>query len=512
MTPELVWFKRDLRLADHSPLMAAAKRGPVICLYIYEPVIIQADDFSRRHLLFINDSLVALDTALKAIGSRLLHREGDPVSVLSDLHQTIGFERIRVHQETTNGVSFERDRRVLSWASEQGVEVIEYRQQGVERRLASRDGWARQWQTFVASPLVPAPKGLEDGTGELASSGVLAPEHFSLPDDGLQDFQRGGEELARQVLASFLKTRSNGYIGGLSSPGAAWDACSRLSPYLAYGNLSLRTVYQRTMLRKKERQRQRGAGDFQAKALTMFTERLAWHCHFMQKLEDEPRIEFQNMNRAFDGLRDEEINREYFDAWASGQTGYPMIDACMRALIATGWINFRMRAMLISFATQHLWLHWREPALHLARKLLDYEPGIHYSQVQMQAGTTGIAAKRIYSPIKQIHDHDPEGVFLRRWLPELKNVPNAYIAEPHKLPREIQQRSACQIGVDYPAPIVDHLTAYREARQKLHSASYQAKVQGESARVFKRHGSRRKQAMRGSGRRAQRNSLQRDLF
>ena len=298
------------------------------------------------------------------------------------------------------------------------------------------------------------------------------------------------------MLASFLKTRSNGYIGGLSSPVTAWDACSRLSPYLTYGNVSMRTVYQRTALRKKERQKQRGNGDFQAKALTMFTERLAWHCHFMQKLEDEPRIEFENMNRAFDGLRDEAINREYYEAWARGQTGYPMIDACMRALIATGWINFRMRAMLVSFATQHLWLHWREPALHLARMFLDYEPGIHYSQIQMQAGTTGIAAKRIYSPIKQVIDHDPEGVFLRRWLPELRNVPNEYMAEPHKMPIEIQKLAGCLIGTDYPAPIVDHSTAYREARDKIQSASRAAKLQGESARVFERHGSRRKRGMR----------------
>ncbi|MEO0438838.1 MAG: deoxyribodipyrimidine photo-lyase [Pseudomonadota bacterium] len=507
MSPELVWFKRDLRIADHSPLIAAAKRGPVLCLYIYEPELLSAEDFSRRHLVFINESLAALDESLRAIGSRLVLCCGEAVEVLSSLHQATGFQRIRTHQETTNGVSFARDKRVLAWAKAQGVDVVEYRQQGVARRLKSRDGWAKQWQSFVVSPLVPAPRGLEDGSADHESVGILAPEHFNLADDGLGEHQHGGEQEAHRVLASFLKTRSHGYIGGLSSPVTAWDACSRLSPYLTYGNVSLRTVYQRTALRKKERQRQRGNGDFQAKALTMFTERLAWHCHFMQKLEDEPRIEFENMNKAFDGLRDEAINREYYEAWACGQTGYPMIDACMRALIATGWINFRMRAMLVSFATQHLWLHWREPALHLARMFLDYEPGIHYSQIQMQAGTTGIAAKRIYSPIKQVIDHDPEGVFLRRWLPELKNVPNEYMAEPHKMPIEIQKLAGCLIGTDYPAPIVDHSTAYREARDKIQRASRAAKLQGESARVFERHGSRRKQGMRRKPGRSRQRSL-----
>ena len=101
----------------------------------------------------------------------------------------------------------------------------------------------------------------------------------------------------------------------------------------------------------------------------------------MQKLEDEPEIEFRNFNRAYDGLREDEFNDEYFEAWCHGRTGYPMVDACMRALHQTGWINFRMRAMLVSFASYHLWLHWRQPALYLARLFLDYEPGIHYSQI-----------------------------------------------------------------------------------------------------------------------------------
>ena len=215
----------------------------------------------------------------------------------------------------------------------------------------------------------------------------------------------------------------------------------------------------------------------------------------MQKLEDEPRIEFENMNSAFDGLRDDSFDQERFDAWARGRTGYPMIDACMRALIATGWINFRMRAMLISFATHHLWLPWRQPALHLARLFVDYEPGIHYSQVQMQAGSDGISTQRIYSPIKQVKDQDPEGLFLRRWLPELAAVPDEHLAEPHRMPREVQEQAGCRIGRDYPVPIVDHAAAYGEARRKLRIAGRQGRASGASEQVFRRHGSRRRRAM-----------------
>jgi deoxyribodipyrimidine photo-lyase len=498
MKPELVWFKRDLRISDHSPLVAASKRGPVVCLYIYEPELLTADDASRRHLLFINDSLRDLATSLEGLGARLILRCGEACAVLEDLWRECGFERIRVHQETTNGLAFARDRRVLSWARNRSIDVVEYRQQGVVRRLPSREGWGGHWQSFAQSPLVAAPRRIEDAGASLFSDVIRAPEAFRLADDGLEERQEGGEAQGQLALRSFLKTRSEAYVQGLSSPVTAWEACSRLSPYLAYGNLSIRSVYQRAAQRRRDIQRQRGAQDPWAKALTAYLERLAWHCHFMQKLEDEPRIEFENMNPAFDGLREGEFNEDYFEAWAAGRTGYPMVDACMRALRATGWINFRMRAMLISFASHHLWLHWRRPALHLARLFVDYEPGIHYSQIQMQAGTDGISALRMYSPTKQVLDHDPNGDFIRRWLPELARVPAEHIAEPQLMPRALQQEIGCVIGRDYPAPIVDHLTAYGQAQRRLQAARREGKRSGASMDVFQRHGSRRKNRMRAA--------------
>jgi len=496
MTAELVWFKRDLRVTDHSPLLAAAKRGKVICLYIYEPDLISADDFSKRHLLFINDSLTELDRDLRRLGSRLLIRRGDAVDVISGLHAEAGFHCIRAHQETTNALSYQRDRAVKKWARSAGIDFIEYRQQGVVRAMTSRDGWARQWQGFVTSPLVSRPGHIVDGATGLTGLGMQSPQSFALKDDGLLSRQTGGENEASKLLNSFLSDRSRDYLQGLSSPLTAWDSCSRLSPYLTYGNISLRTVYQRVSQRKRELQRQRGQRDPWSQSLSNYVERLAWHCHFMQKLEDEPAIEFDNMNPAFNGLREDEFNPAYFEAWAAGRTGYPLIDACMRALQQTGWINFRMRAMLISFASYHLWLHWRQPALHLARLFTDYEPGIHYSQIQMQAGTTGISALRIYSPIKQVLDQDPKGLFIRQWVPELTNVPDGFIAEPHRMPALVQQQSGCIIDRDYPAPIVDHLSAYRAAQKRMRAANLAAKTSGASNRVFQRHGSRRNQSRR----------------
>ena len=231
----------------------------------------------------------------------------------------------------------------------------------------------------------------------------------------------------------------------------------------------------------------------------------------MQKLEDEPRLEHENLARAMDGLREADFDEHKLEAWCNGRTGYPMVDACMRALLATGWVNFRMRAMLVSFASYDLFLHWRRPGLHLARHFLDYEAGIHWSQMQMQSGTTGINTLRIYSPTKQLIDHDPEGVFVRHWVPELARVPKAFLAEPWTMPRETQREAGCAIGVDYPAPIVDHAAAIASARQRLSALRGTREARAEAQAIVKKHGSRKKPAKRGSGARAKSASKQPSL-
>ena len=210
-------------------------------------------------------------------------------------------------------------------------------------------------------------------------------------------------------------------------------------------------------------------------SLKSFEARLHWHDHFIQKFEDEPAIEFQNINRAFDGLREDELDEARFAAWAEGRTGFPMVDARMRSLHATGWLNFRMRAMLVSFAAYHLWLHWRRPALHLGRLFADYEPGIHYSQTQMQSGVTGSNTLRIYSPREQAEDQDPDGTFIRHWVPEL-----------------LQSAYGVRIGSDYSAPIVDTKLALAHARARLKYFRGKSETRLASAAVYRKHGSRKR--------------------
>jgi deoxyribodipyrimidine photo-lyase len=225
--------------------------------------------------------------------------------------------------------------------------------------------------------------------------------------------------------------------------------------------------------------------------------------NFIQKLEDEPRIEFENMHPAYDSLRKHDFNNDYFEAWKSGMTGYPMVDACMRALTATGWLNFRMRAMVMSFASYHLWLHWLKPASHLANLFTDYEPGIHYSQVQMQSGTTGINTIRIYNPIKQGIDHDPEGVFIRRWIPELREMDQEFIHTPWQ--------SASQMN-GYPMPIVDEKTARKSAADQLYGLRKNYTTHKETAqKIVSKHGSRKSGLPRTVGKKKIKNPTQGEL-
>ena len=220
--------------------------------------------------------------------------------------------------------------------------------------------------------------------------------------------------------------------------------------------------------------------------MTSFSARLHWHCHFIQKLEDDPRIEFENFHRGYDGIRPSEPDAARLDAWGKGETGLPFVDACMRYLNATGWLNFRMRAMVMATASYHLWLDWRAPGERLAQMFTDYEPGIHWSQVQMQSGTTGINTVRIYNPVKQGLDQDPDGVFTRRWLPELRDIPDQHLQEPWKA-----ENASAVLGRSYPEPIVDHLQAAKQARERIWAVRKGEKFRKEADAVFLKHGSRK---------------------
>ena len=498
MTYSLVWFKRDLRLHDHAALHAASQRGPVLCLFVIEPSLWAQPDAAHQHYAFLLETLRELARDLKALGGRLHVRTGEVTEVLAQLHTLAPFEHLYSHEETGNAATFERDKAVARWCRAQAVTWQELAQFGVVRRLSDRNHWLRHWQAHTTAPQLPCPEpgALAFWPSPWPTQAVPSAHALGLDAWDPPQRQRGGRSVGQAVLDDFLNQRCRQYRGGISSPLSAPTACSRLSPYLALGALSLREVVQATqhkMLQLKEQQANA------AKGLEAFLSRLHWHCHFIQKLESEPELEWRNLHRGYDGLREHDVNPAHFAALTEGRTGWPMVDACVAMLRETGWLNFRMRALLVSVASYPLWLHWREVGQWLARQFLDYEPGIHWSQMQMQAGTTGINTTRVYNPVKQAQDHDPTAVFVRRWCPALRRVPDSWVLEPWRMPESVQQACGVTVRADAPAgapdawplPLVTLDSATRRAKDRLHSLRQQPEVRAAKAAIVDKHGSRK---------------------
>ena len=463
MSLQLVWFKRDLRWVDHQPLIQALAHGPVLPLYIVEPEFWHQADTSARQWEFCREALIDLREGLAALGQPLVVRCGDAVEVLERARRQLGVEGLWSHEETGNDWTYARDRRVAAWARDRAIPWQEIPQFGVTRRMRSRRGWAQRWEVRMGEPLTSSPVALTPlpgvSPGELPDAGALA-----LLADPCPHRQVGGRHHGLRELDDFLQHRVQHYCSSISSPNRAFTGCSRLSAYLTWGCLSMREVLQRSR-------------DVNGRGASSFGSRLHWHCHFIQKLEDQPSIEWQDFHPFMRGIRPSDPER--LAAWAEGRTGVPFVDACMRALRAHGWINFRMRAMLMSFASYNLWLPWRDTGLHLARQFVDYEPGIHWSQCQMQSGSTSINTIRIYNPIKQGLDHDPDGVFIRQWCPELADVPDVHLHEPWGL------------GGLMPPPIVDCAQSAREAKDRIFAIRRSAGFDRHADAIQQRHGSRR---------------------
>ncbi len=481
---QVVWFKRDLRVHDHAPLAEAAKAGPVLCLYIAEPGYWALPDVSARQWEAVAEALRELDAELsRRYGARLTVRAGEAVETFRALRAERPIEGLWSHEETGNLWTFARDRAAGKFCREAGIRWTEIQQSGVVRRLESRDHWADRWEATMRAPAAAPPRALD--AVNLGPFEIPGASDLGMREDLCPGRQKGGRAAGLACLESFLEGRGETYVRGMSSPLTAPGACSRLSVAIATGALSMREIVQTAARsRKAFAALPPPARPIPLRAIDAFVSRLHWHCHFIQKLESEPELEIRSAHPLHERERQSRPPGDAFlQAWIAGETGFPFVDACVRSLRATGWINFRMRAMLAAFASYHLGLDWTRSGAALARLFTDYEPGIHWPQVQMQSGQTGINIPRIYNPVKQSWDQDPDGRFLRRWAPELAHLPLAFLHEPWRADVRVQ---------GYPTPIVDHIAAARAAKERLTALRRSEGYRAAGEAVFVKHGSRKK--------------------
>jgi deoxyribodipyrimidine photo-lyase len=461
----VVWFRRDLRVHDHPGLHEAlARHHRVVPVFVLDPALLRGRFPSGARTAFLLGCLHALQTELRERGGALVVREGEPWRELAALARETGARAVYFASDASP-YARRRDGRVREALVRDGVEPVHVPGNFVTDVGALRTGdggpftvfspFHRRWReaprrTVHRAPAeVPLPGGLRRGSLPRLEAVGLEPE--------LENFEREpGEAAARRAAERWVRHGVDGY--DRSSDHLA-EGGSRLSPYLHFGCLSARELEERIA-------RRAGNGP------SAYRRQLCWRDFYAHVLLHHPANAREELQERFRELPWDE-DPERLAAWQEGRTGYPLVDAGMRHLRARGWMPNRARLVVGSFLTKDLHLDWRAGEAHFMRYLLDGDEANNNGNWQWIAGV-GVdpqpAYRRLYNPARHQERFDPDGEYVRRWVPELRDVPDARLAEPWTMTTTEQEAAGCVIGRDYPAPIVDHLAERRETLERFREA------------------------------------------
>jgi deoxyribodipyrimidine photo-lyase len=476
----VVWLKRDLRLQDNEAISNALKSSKrTLIFYAFEFMLLNDEHYSERHFNFIKESLKDLNAQLKTHNTKVLTVDCDIQSAFNLIQEFYKVDTIFSHVETGLLITYNRDKEFKRYCRNNIINWIENKNNGVERGLFNRNDWFESCENYMQADLEvfnPNTNQLLTITDIERLEKLFTVTNLETPLDS--KFQKGGSTMGWKYANSFFNSRHQDYMFNISKPEASRSSCSRISPYIAWGNLSIRQVFkeaQKVKLNSKDK-----------KHIGAFISRLRWQAHFIQKFEMEHIMEEASVNKGYHKLK-KSISEAYQNAWFKGETGFPLVDASMRSLIETGYVNFRMRAMLASFFTHILWQPWQAATTHLSQQFLDFEPGIHFPQLQMAAGETGINTLRIYNPTANSLKHDPDAVFIKKWVPELAELDTPFVHEPYLMTEMEQTLYNFKLGEDYPNPIVDIKENRKRASDILWNMKKDPEVIRESLRILKRH-------------------------
>lgn len=449
----VVWLKRDLRLYDHAPIVQAAANGPVFIMYVLEPAMYAYQDISRRHYDFIYESLIDLNARLLRFDQQVHLFIGEVIDALKTIQQVMPTFTLYSHMEHGLTHTFERDLRVKKWCKKNRIPWHEAPSFGVlrGRYVGHRPTFMK---AYLEEPLYKVPKYIPPV--ETVPKGFLTLEayHTWMPKGTpLEDGIKGGETHAIQMAKEFFNAKRKRYSLDMSKPSKSWASSSLLSAYLSFGNISIKTLHHATQKHLKETAFKNA---FEKKQLKAFESRLYWHCHFVEKVEMKPWIHMRSKDPRYDAIRT--TNPQWMEAFRQAMTGFPFVDACMLALKTRGWINFKQRAMMVSFACNTLLLDFKDVGTLLASLFIDYEPGIHWSQVQMQAGLIPKRHIPIYNVIKQSLETDPQGTFIKTFIPSLRHLEAKDVHTPWHLEKN-----------PYIPPIIDYEKMLHETKEKLYA-------------------------------------------